>query len=98
MQLTGKQKNYLRGLAHNINPIITVGANGLSESVLTELESALEHHELLKIKLPADDKATKACLMANICTETNSEPVQLIGRVGVVYRKSAKQKIIVPNS
>ena len=98
MQLTGKQKNYLRGLAHNINPIITIGANGLSEAVLNELESALEYHELLKIKLPADDKAAKACLMANICTETNSEPIQLIGRVGVVYRQSSKQKIIVPKS
>ena len=98
MQLTGKQKNYLRGLAHNINPIITIGANGLSEAVLNELESALEYHELLKIKLPADDKAAKACLKANICTETNSEPIQLIGRVGVVYRQSSKQKIIVPKS
>ena len=98
MQLTGKQKNYLRGLAHNINPIIIIGANGLSEAVLNELESALEYHELLKIKLPADDKASKACLIANICTETNSEPIQLIGRVGVVYRQSNKQKIIVPTA
>ncbi|MGH1428875.1 MAG: ribosome assembly RNA-binding protein YhbY [Arenicella sp.] len=96
MQLTGKQKNYLRGLAHNINPIITVGANGLSEAVLKELEIALEHHELLKIKLPADDKAAKTSLMATICTDTNSEPVQMIGRVGVIYRQSKKQKIIIP--
>lgn len=97
MQLIGKQKNYLRGLAHNINPIITIGANGLSVAVLTELEAALEYHELLKIKLPADDKAAKASLMATICTKTNSEPVQLIGRVGVIYRPSEKQKIIIPS-
>ncbi len=96
MQLTGKQKNYLRGLAHNINPIITIGSNGLSEAVLNELKAALEYHELLKIKLPADDKATKASLMATICTETTSEPVQLIGRVGVIYKQSEKQKIIIP--
>ena len=96
MQLTGKQKNYLRGLAHNINPIITIGSNGLSEAVLNELKAALEYHELLKIKLPANDKAVKASLMATICTETDSEPVQLIGRVGVVYKQSEKQKIIIP--
>lgn len=96
MQLTGKQKNYLRGLAHNINPIITIGSNGLSEAVLNELKMALDFHELLKIKLPADDKAAKASLMATICTETDSEPVQLIGRVGVIYKQSEKQKIIIP--
>jgi len=96
MQLTGKQKNYLRGLAHNINPIVSIGSNGLSNSVLDELEIALDHHELLKVKLPADDKATKASLMANICSETNSVPVQLIGRVAVVFRQSKAKKIIIP--
>jgi len=96
MQLTGKQKNYLRGLAHKINPIVSIGSNGLSKAVLNELESALEHHELLKIKLPADDKATKASLIATLCTETDSEPVQLIGRTAVVYRESKNKKIIIP--
>jgi len=97
MQLSGKQKNFLRGLAHNINPIITIGSNGLSEAVLNELEIALEFHELLKIKLPADDKAAKTGLLASICAQTNSEPVQMIGRVGVIYRASEKQKIIIPS-
>jgi len=97
MQLTGKQKNYLRGLAHNINPIVTIGSNGLSDPVLNELEIALESHELLKVKLPADDKATKASLMATICSETNSVPVQLIGRVAVVFRPSKDSKIILPS-
>jgi RNA-binding protein len=96
MQLSGKQKNFLRGLAHNINPIITIGSNGLSEAVLKELEIALDHHELLKIKLPANDKAEKASLMATICAKTNSEPVQIIGRTGVIYRQSNDQKIIIP--
>ena len=96
MQLSGKQKNFLRGLAHKINPIITIGANGLSEAVFSELENALDHHELLKIKLPVNDKAEKASIMATICAKTNSEPVQLIGRVGVIYRQSSKQKVILP--
>lgn len=96
MQLSGKQKNFLRGLAHNIKPIITVGSNGLSEAVIKELEIALDFHELLKIKLPANDKAQKTSLIATICAETNSEPVQIVGRIGVIYRPSNKKKIIMP--
>jgi len=97
MSLTGKQKNYLRGLAHNINPIITIGNNGLSEAVLSELENALEHHELLKIKLPASDKTERTSLVATICAKTNSTPVQMIGRVGVIYRESEEHKISIPH-
>lgn len=97
MSLSGKQKNYLRGLAHNINPVITIGNNGLSEAVLNELENALSHHELLKIKLPAGDKSTRTGLVATICAKTNSIPVQMIGRVGVVYREAEEPKIALPN-
>ncbi len=97
MSLSGKQKNYLRGLAHNINPIITIGNNGLSEAVLSELENALDHHELLKIKLPASDKTLRTSLVATICVKTNSTPVQMIGRVSVVYRQSADARITLPN-
>jgi len=96
MALTGKQKNYLRGLAHKINPIVTIGGNGLSKAVLDELEIALNRHELLKVKLPATDKATRASIVATLCAETNSTPVQMIGRVGVVYRESEDPKIVVP--
>ena len=97
MSLTGKQKNYLRGLAHNINPIITIGSNGLSEAVLNELENALDHHELLKIKLPASDKTKRTSLVATICAKTDSIPVQMIGRVGVIYRESEAHKVSIPN-
>lgn len=97
MSLTGKQKNYLRGLAHSINPIITIGNNGLTDAVFKELEIALAHHELLKIKLPAGEKSERTSLVATICAKTNSTPVQMIGRIGVIYRESEEQKITIPN-
>ncbi len=97
MALTGKQKNYLRGLAHKINPVVTIGGNGLSEAVLKELEIALARHELLKIKLPATDKTSRASIVATLCAETNSTPVQMIGRVGVIYRESDDAKISLPS-
>lgn len=97
MTLTGKQKNYLRGIAHNLNPVVTIGGKGLTDAVLNEIEIALDQHELLKIKLPVNDKAEKNALITQITEQTGSQPVQLIGRVGVIYRPSKEQKITLPS-
>jgi len=97
MTLTGKQKNYLRGIAHTKNPIVAIGNKGLSDAVLKELELALEQHELVKIKLPGGSKAEKTALLKEICERSNSESVQLIGNVCVVYRVSEDPKISLPS-
>ncbi|MCL4147165.1 UNVERIFIED_CONTAM: hypothetical protein GTU68_040325 [Idotea baltica] len=97
MTLTGKQKNYLRGIAHSKNPIVTIGGKGLTDAVMSEVELALEQHELLKIKLPTNSKAEKVALLAQITSKSNSEPVQLIGRVAVIYRATAEHKITLPS-
>jgi RNA-binding protein len=97
MTLTGKQKNYLRGIAHNLNPVVMIGGKGLTDSVMNEIELALDQHELIKIKLPGNEKAEKVALLAQITSRSNSQPVQLIGRVGVIYRTSNNAKISIPN-
>jgi RNA-binding protein len=97
MILTGKQKNYLRGLAHSLSPIVTIGNKGLTAPVLAEIEAALDNHELLKIKLPSYDKSDKVALIASITASTNAEPVQLIGRVGVIYRAASTPKLVLPS-
>lgn len=97
MTLTGKQKNYLRGIAHNLNPVVMIGGKGLTDAVMNEIELALDQHELIKIKLPSNEKSEKVAIVAQITSATNSEPVQLIGRVGVVYRASDEAKITIPN-
>lgn len=96
MTLTGKQKNYLRGIAHQLNPVVMIGAKGLTEAVLNEIELALEQHELIKIKLPSNAKAEKVSLLAQISGRSEAEPVQLIGRVGVIYRPNTEPKIALP--
>lgn len=97
MTLTGKQKNYLRGIAHNKNPIVTIGGKGLTDAVMNEIELALDQHELVKIKLPSNSKAEKVSLLAKITGKSDSEPVQLIGRVGVIYRAGDEPKITLPS-
>ena len=96
MTLTGKQKHYLRGLAHNRKPVVTVGVSGVTPAVVEELEQALEHHELLKIKLPASDRGERQLLLEQICRQTGAELVQLLGRNGTVYRPAEKPKVQLP--
>jgi len=96
MNLTGKQKNYLRGVAHSMNPVVMIGNKGVTDSVLNEIDLALNQHELIKIKLPSNSKAEKAALIAQISSTTNSEPVQIIGRIGVLYRANDEAKIMLP--
>ena len=96
MNLTGKQKNYLRGIAHSMNPVVIIGNKGVTDAVLSEIDLALNQHELIKIKLPSNSKAEKAALIAQISATTHSEPVQIIGRVGVLYRANDEAKIMLP--
>lgn len=97
MSLSGKQKNYLRGVAHKLNPIVMVGSKGLTDAVIAEINNALEQHELIKVKLPSNSKAEKVAALAQITTQTDSQPVQLIGRVGVIYRAGEEPKITLPS-
>ena len=95
--MNSKQISYLRGLAHNLNPVVMIGNNGLSESVIKEIEVNLNAHELIKIKVMGDDRALRTQMLADICSQTNAIAVHHIGKQLVVYRKSAdKPKIVIP--
>tara|TARA_B100001750_G_C15009177_1_gene351331 strand:- start:151 stop:441 length:291 start_codon:yes stop_codon:yes gene_type:complete len=94
--LTGSQKRYLRGLAHHRTIAVTIGSAGLSDAVVDELEQALAHHELVKMKLPAAPKHKKKELLHLACDYTGSVAIQLIGRIGIAYRKASKPVIELP--
>lgn len=96
MSLTQPQIKYLKGLAHHRDPVVTVGNAGLTAAVLAEIVLALKAHELLKVKMPALERAERDTLFARICLESEAEPVQQIGRVAVIYRRADKPKIQLP--
>ena len=96
MAITGKQKRYLRSLAHKQRVIVTVGTKGVTDDLLDELNTALDHHELLKIRLPASSKTQHKTLLQSICTATDSELVQVIGHTGVIFRPADPSKISLP--
>jgi RNA-binding protein len=95
--VNSKQISYLRGLAHNLNPVVMISNKGLSEAVLKEINLNLDAHELIKIKVTGDDRELRAQMLVDICAQTNAVAVHHIGKQLVVYRKSTtKPKIIVP--
>ena len=71
-----------------------MGQKGLTEEVLSELEIALNHHELVKIKLGTDDKEQRKSLMDEICEKSASEKIQSIGKTVSVFRQNTKNPVI----
>lgn len=87
MPLTPTQRRSLRARAHVLHPIVTVGAGGVSAAVVAELEQALEHHELLKVRVSAGTRDERRNLIARLADETRAEVVQTIGHLAVLFRE-----------
>ena len=90
MPLTSKQVRSLRAESHRLKlkPVVMIGHNGLSENVWRELEQAIDHHELLKIRLPAVDKGDKKALLESIGQKLEADLIQTIGHTAVFYREN----------
>ena len=97
MTLTNQQKKFFRSIAHSLKPTVTIAGNGLSEPVLAEINRALDDHELIKIKLAVGDRQQRRQLMEAICRSTNSQVVQMIGRVIVILRETKTPKANLSN-
>ena len=95
-QLNNHQIRHLKGLAHSKKPSVTVGQNGLKESVIEEIQTTIAHHELIKIKLPAGEKSMRVTLIEDICNRCSSHYVSLIGRTAVIYKPSESNLIQLP--
>ncbi|MBU2924647.1 ribosome assembly RNA-binding protein YhbY [Colwellia sp. 4_MG-2023] len=96
MTINKKQIQYLRGVAHPLKPVVLLGNNGLTEAVVAEIDYALNHHELIKVKIPTDDRDTKGLIVDAICRETQAIKVQVIGKTLIIYRQSDEKKIRIP--
>lgn len=97
MDLTERQKKYLRGLAHGRDPVVMIGQAGLSPAVTGELETALGAHELVKVRARVGDRDARDAIFSSLAERTASALVQRIGNVAVFYRRhKEKPRIILP--
>lgn len=93
--LTGKQRSYLKSMAHELDPVVFIGKNDLTENILNEIDTLLEHRELIKIKIQ-ESSLLEPKETANIVAEKlGAEYVQAIGRKFILYRESEDNKTII---
>ena len=92
MNLSEHQKKYLRSLGHHLKPLIMVGDKGLSESVLAEYESTLNHHELIKVRVRVGDRDARDAVIRKLCDDSSAILIQRIGNVALLFRQNLKKK------
>ncbi|MGN1394402.1 MAG: ribosome assembly RNA-binding protein YhbY [Succinivibrionaceae bacterium] len=90
MELTTKQKLYLKSKAHELKPIVMVGQKGLTESVINEIISSIEHHELIKVKVAAEDSEAKKEVADIIAEKSTSTVVQFMGNILTLFKQKKK--------
>jgi len=98
IELSTFERQYLKGLAHGIDPVVMIGNQGLSEAVMREIAINLDAHELIKIRVLGDDRDARVAMYERICDELGAAPVQHIGKLLVLWRPSDKQRIVLPKS
>lgn len=96
MAVTDKQKRYLKGLAHSLKPVVMVGNSGLTDAVVTEIDNALAHHELIKVRISGQERAERKAMLDDIASRTQSELVLVIGNIGGFYRAAREPSIQLP--
>ncbi len=96
IKLTPTQRQFLKGLAHNRQPVAMIGDKGLTDAVLKEIDRALTSHELIKVKAASDERDTREAWLAEVCAKLSAAPVQRIGKILVIYRPSEKLGIALP--
>jgi len=88
MAISPSQRRYLRSLAHDLHPVILLGAKGATAAVVKELDLALSHHELVKVKLSGGDKDEREAQIDTLVNGTGAESVQQIGHIVVLFRRN----------
>ena len=87
--LTQQQKKHYRAIGHILDPIVTIAGKGLSETVVTELNRALDDHELIKIRINSDRESRKA-ILAELVNATQTTVIQTIGGIALILRASSE--------
>lgn len=92
--ISSKQRSYLRGLAHNIDPTVYIGKQGLTDNVIKEIDRGFELRELVKVKLQEGADLSPKEVANEVAETLQAEFVQAIGRKFTLYRESKENKQI----
>ena len=93
--LTNAQNRFLRGQAHGLKALMQVGGKGVTTALVAELDAVLERHELVKVKVAAEDREARDAMIAELAGQTGAALVQRIGHTATLYRPASERPAIV---
>lgn len=96
IELTPSRRRSLRARAHTLKPVASISQNGLSASVLAEIDRSLKAHELIKVRVYGAERGDREALLAEICTRLTAAPVQQVGNILVVFRENPQDASLKP--
>jgi RNA-binding protein len=99
MELTERQRKYLRGLGHALNPVLLIGQHGMTPAVIAEAKRALHDHELIKVKFRGAERGARDSGLADLAAATESILLQRVGHTALYYKRRNDQPgIVIPDA
>jgi RNA-binding protein len=99
MELSERQRKYLRGLGHALNPVLLIGNAGVTPAVIAEAKRALQDHELIKVKFRGAEREARDAGLALLASSTDSVQVHRIGHTALYYkRRNDRPGIVIPDA
>jgi RNA-binding protein len=91
LMLSRDERLRLKSESHHLEAVVLVGANGLSEAVMNEIDRALAAHELIKVRTPVSAREERERMFAHVANQLGAARVQLIGRLMVLFRPAPEE-------
>lgn len=84
--MTAAQRKDKRADAHHLDPVVSIGTEGLSEGVIKEIDAALNAHGLIKVRVFSDDRSQRETMFASLSDQLGAAAIQHIGKLLVLWR------------
>lgn len=91
IELTPAQRSALRSDAHFLNPVVIIGASGLTHGVRREVDAALNAHGLIKVRVAGEERDVREEIFHALCDDLNAAPIQHIGKLLVIWRPQSEK-------
>ena len=90
MKLSSKQKKYLKGEAHHLPVLVHIGKNGCSESLIKQVNSSLKHHELIKVRIAAENQDDFQGVVSELESKAGGTLVHSVGHTVIFFKQTDK--------
>ena len=88
--LTARERARLKARAHPLQPVVHIGRTGVTDRVVAEVDRALTAHELIKVKIPVEDRAARIAIGDEVCARTAAAAVHRVGKILILWRQRAE--------